>query len=46
MHLQGRIVFFAKYGKEYLQAVPLKARVQYDAKGRLMKYKVRCVQCD
>jgi len=40
---QGRqpTIYFSKYGKEYLQALPLKPRVLVDAKGRMLKYKVR-----
>jgi hypothetical protein len=42
-YTQGKrsTVYFAKYGKEYLQAMPLRARIQLDAKGRPAKYKVR-----
>ena len=40
--LQGKqpSIYFAKYGKEYLQALPMRPKELVDAKGR-MKYKVR-----
>eukprot|EP00983_Pelagomonas_calceolata_P054139 1143584-Pelagomonas_calceolata.AAC.3 len=32
-------IYYSKYGKEYLQVLPLKARALTDAKGRMVKYK-------